>query len=467
MGGITGAFFAFLSLSALRHVTAVELPRISEVQFDGAVLAFAAALTLVTGILFGLAPSLTAARIDLMTVLRRSQSGPVRVRLRSVLVASQIALSVVLLIGTALLMETILKLRGEPLGFDSTNVLTARVALPPHANPASFFHDVLQRVRAVPGVEHASASLSLPMTSYPGTPVQNAQEPALPLNQRSLAAIFIVTPDYFATLRIPLIRGRTFTEHDREGTRRVAVIDENLARHFWPDYPAGQNPVGQYLRVGGVNKEPAEIIGIVANAHQDLESTGWNRGVYVAFAQSPLPSAMLALRVRNNPMSFTGALRNAVQAVSPSQPVSNLESMQDLVEAQLGSRRLLMRLLAFFGLVTVCLVLVGIYGLVSYSVTQRTRELGIRLAIGAPESSVLRMIVTQACRLALSGVLAGTMIAYAVTRLMRSYLFHTSATDPAAFCGVALLFVLATAAAAFGPALRAARTDPVRALRYE
>lgn len=217
-----------------------------------------------------------------MAALRAGHGTSVRFRLRSVLVCGQIALSVVLLIGTTLLIETILRLRAEPLGFDSQNVLTARVALPPDANSAHFFGDLLQRLSSSPGVEHASASLTLPMMSYPATPVQNAKRAPLPLNQRPLAAVFIVTPDYFQTLRIPLKRGRTFRERDREGQERVAIIDENLARHFWPDYPAGRDPIGQRLLVGGVNKAPAEIVGIVGNAHQDLESLGWNRSVYIS-----------------------------------------------------------------------------------------------------------------------------------------------------------------------------------------
>lgn len=467
LGGILGAFFAFLSVSALRHASAFDLPRAGEIRFDVVVLAFAIALSLFTGILFGLAPAISASRVDLITALRASQSSSVRLRLRPVLVAGQIALSLVLLIGTTLLIETILRLRAEPLGFDSQNVLTAHIALPTGLDPARFFADLLQRLSSSPGVEHASASLTLPMMSFPGTPVQNANEVPLPLNQRPLAAIFIVTPDYFQTLRIPLQRGRAFTERDREGQQRVAIIDENLARHFWPNYPAGENPIGQHLLVGGVNKARAEIIGIVGNAHQNLESLGWNRSVYVAFAQSALPSAMIAIRVKNNPASYAPALRRAVEALSPSLPLSNVEPMQSLIDGQLGPRHLLMQVLASFACSALALAFIGVYGVVSYSVTQRTRELGIRRALGAAGTTILRMIITQALRLALSGVVIGLITAYAATRVMKSYLFHTSATDPVAFIGVSAFFTLVAMAAAFAPALRAARIDPLRALRYE
>ena len=216
-----------------------------------------------------------------------------RLASRGILVAGQIAFSLVLLIGATLLIESISHLRAEALGFEPQNVLTARIALPPDTNAVRFFDELLARLTSSTEVEHASVSLTLPMTSYPGTPVQNASEPPLPLNQRPLAATFIVTPDYFHTLGIPLKTGRTFTAHDREGTKRVVVIDEGLARHLWPDYPVGQNPVGQHILVGGVNKLPAEVIGVVADVHQNIENAGWNRSVYVPFAQSPTPSAMM------------------------------------------------------------------------------------------------------------------------------------------------------------------------------
>lgn len=466
-GGVAGALLAFFSLSALRRFGSLGLPRANEIQFDGVVLAFAVALTLFTSILFGLTPSLAASRVDLMTVLRSSRGASVRFGLRSVIVSGQIALSVVLLIGTTMLVESIFRLRAEPLGFDSQNLLTGRIALPLGANPARFFDDLLQRVSALPGVQHASVSLSLPMTSYPGTPVQNASQPLVPLNQRPLTALFIVSSDYFETLRIPLKRGRTFNGRDRDGAPRVAIIDENLARHFWPAYPAGQNPVGQRLLIGGVNKVPAEIVGIVANAHQNLEGTGWDRSVYVAFGQGATPSAMLAIRVASNPASFESAVRRTVQAINPAQPVSDLEPMQELIETELGSRNLLMKVLGLFSLSALALALSGVFGLFSYSVTQRTRELGIRRALGAPENKLLRMVLTQALRLALTGVLIGVVFAYSATNLMKSFLFHTATTDPVAYIGASAIFITIAAAAAFAPALRAARTDPVRALRHE
>ncbi len=467
LGGAAGAFLAFLCLATVRHMAGAHLPRASEIQFDLPVAAFAIGLSLLTAILFGLAPSLSASRTDLMSVLRASQANSGRFRSRGVLVATQIAFSVVLLISAALLLESILRLKAEALGFDSQNLLTARIALSPDVNARRFFDDLLTRIRFSPGVEHASASLTLPMTSYPGTPVQDASHPALPLNQRPLAAIFIISPDYFQTLRVPLRRGRTFTARDDERAKRVAIIDEGLARYFWPDYPAGQNPIGREILVGGVNKAPAEIIGIVADVHQSMDDAGWGRSVYVPFAQSPVPSAILAVRVTDNPLRFGPTLRRAVQSLNPAQALYDVRAMQELVDDELGSRRLLLEILGFFASVALGLAVLGIYGLVSYSVNQRTQEMGVRRAFGASGVSIIEMILAQTLRWTIAGILFGGAAAIAVTRFLRSYLFHIGATDPITFFAVFVLFITIAAAAALRPAFRAARIDPMQALRHE
>jgi putative ABC transport system permease protein len=465
--GIAGVILAWLSLASIQHIAGTDLPRSSEIQFSGPVLAFAIALSLVTTFLFGFAPSLSAARTDLMLVLRTGRSSSARTRLRSVLVGAQVAFSLVLLICASLLMESILHLQGEPLGFDSQNLLTARITLPPNINSSRFFENLLAGLSSLPGVEHASISLSLPMTTFPGTPVQDASQPILPLNERPLTALFIVSPDYFQTLRVPLKKGRSFTLRDREGTTRVAVIDEGLARHLWPDYPGGQNPIGQHILVGGVVKTPAEVIGVVGNVHQNIENAGWGRSVYLPFTQAPIPSAMIAVRLKDNPLRFSAALRRAVQSLNPAQPLSDVQPMQDLVESELGPRRVMMQVLVFFALVAFALALVGLYGLISYSVSRRTQELGVRRALGATRSGILLLILEQVLRLTAAGIAAGAITAMIVTRLLKTYLFHVAATSPATFVGVSIVFLAVALAAAIQPALRAANIEPVRALRYE
>jgi predicted permease len=478
-GGALGALLAAWSLRAIPHLTAFELPRSGEIGLDWAVLGFAALLSVAIGVLFGLAPSLSASRPDLMGVLRSSgESGNLGssrgilagVNLRSLLSVAQVALSVVLLIGAALLLESVARLRGVELGFNPARLLTLRVSLPPvrydtDLKKTTFFLELVQKVSALPGVQSATAALSLPMTGYPGTPVQDASKPPLRLNERPIAKILPVTPGYFHTMGIPLKRGRDFTEHDKENTERVAVIDENLAHHFWPEYPAGLDPVGQRLLVGGVNPKPATIVGIVANVRQSLDDSAWPDSVYVTLPQSPVPWAIVAVRATGAPLSLTRAVRAQVQALDPDQTVASVETMDDLVESEVGQRRLLLMLLGSFAAVALLLALVGIYGVIAYSAAQRTQEVAIRRALGAQQADILRMIIRQGLALALAGIGIGLAGAFALTRLMISLLFHVSATDPATFVGVAALFLLAAFVASYLPARRATRIHPMSALR--
>jgi predicted permease len=376
----------------------------------------------------------------------------------------------VLLIGAALLLESVARLRGVELGFNPARLLTLRVSLPPvrydtDLKKTTFFLELVQKVSALPGVQSATAALSLPMTGYPGTPVQDASKPPLRLNERPIAKILPVTPGYFHTMGIPLKRGRDFTEHDKENTERVAVIDENLAHHFWPEYPAGLDPVGQRLLVGGVNPKPATIVGIVANVRQSLDDSAWPDSVYVTLPQSPVPWAIVAVRATGAPLSLTRAVRAQVQALDPDQTVASVETMDDLVESEVGQRRLLLMLLGSFAAVALLLALVGIYGVIAYSAAQRTQEVAIRRALGAQQADILRMIIRQGLALALAGIGIGLAGAFALTRLMISLLFHVSATDPATFVGVAALFLLAAFVASYLPARRATRIHPMSALR--
>jgi predicted permease len=478
-GGALGALLAAWSLRAIPHLTAFALPRVSEVTLDWAVLGFAAVLSATTGVLFGLAPSLSASRPDLMGVLRSSgetasTAGDGRtfagLNLRGLMSVGQICLSIVLLIGAALLMESIARLRGVDLGFNPARLLTMRVSLPPvrydtDRKKTSFFLELVRRISSLPGAQAATAALSLPMTGYPGTPVQDAGKPPLKLNERPIAKILPVTPGYFRTLEIPFKRGRDFTEQDKEDTERVAIIDENLAQHFWPAYPAGLDPVGQRLLVGGVNPKPAAIVGIVANVHQSLEDSAWPDSVYVTFAQNPVPSALLAIRSTVVPLSLTRTVRAQVQALDPDQSIASVETMDDLVEEEVGQRRLLVILLGSFAVVALLLALVGIYGVIAHSVAQRTQEVAIRRALGAEQADILRMIIGQGFVLALAGIALGLAGAFALTRVMKTLLFRVSTTDPATFAGVAVLFLLAALAASYLPARRAIRTPPMAALR--
>jgi predicted permease len=484
-GGILGVLLAAWSLRAIPLMTAFNLPRAGEIHLDWMVLGFAAALSVATGVLFGLAPSIGASRPDLIQVLRASggaaNQGTHRgflsgrgvlagLNVRALLSIGQVALSIVLLIGAALLIKSVSNLRGVDVGFNPANLLTMQVPLPPlrydtNQKRASFFEELLQRVGSLPGVRGATAAMFLPMAGYAGTPVQDAAQPPLQLNQRMIATIWITTPGYFRTLGIPLRRGRDFNEHDTEDAQRVAIIDEALARRFWPAYPAGLDPIGQRLLIGGVNKKPALIVGIAAHVHEQLENSAWPESVYVSFAQNAQPFATVAIRTTGDPLRFTKAVREQVQALDRDQPIALVRTMDDLVEEQVGQRRLLVILLGSFALVALLLALIGIYGIIAYSVAQRTQELGIRRALGAQQSDILRLVVGQGFRLALTGVAVGIAAAFGFTRLMTTLLFHVTATDPATFIAVALLFLLVALAASYIPARRATRVDPTAALR--
>jgi len=478
VGGGIGLVLAGLSLRAIRGIQSFDLPRASEIHVDWLVLAFVVAVSFVTGILFGLVPSLGASRPNVIAALRAKGeivNSPPRIRLgisaRGVLVVVQVALSVVLLIGAALLIQSVMRLRADNPGFNPSNLLTLRVSLPDTRYDSdqktfAFFDDLLQRLRPLPGVRGVSASMTLPMTGFAGMPVQEASKPPLKLNERLIATLLIVTPGYFQTLEIPLRRGRDFNERDKQGSPRVVIIDENLARRFWPSYPGGLDPIGQYL-LTGINPQPARIVGIAAHVHQNVENTAWPESFYEAFNQTPLPSAMLALRTSADPLHFTGAVRQQVQAIDRDETVSDVRTMDELVDAELGVRRVLVVLLGCFAGVALTLALVGIYGVIAYSVTQRTYELGIRKALGARDGDILWLIVAQAFGLALAGTGIGIVGAFALTRVMKTLLFRVSATDPATFASIALLFIVVTIAASYIPARRATRLDPMIAFRYE
>jgi putative ABC transport system permease protein len=260
-------------------------------------------------------------------------------------------------------------------------------------------------------------------------------------------------------------RGRDFSAHDIADSQRVTIIDESLARQFWPSYPRGDDPVGKRLFIGGVNPKAAEIVGIVADVRQGLEGNVWPGTVYLPFTQGSPQSAMFVIRVDGDPLRFTRAVREQVRALDPDQAIANVRTMETLVETQVGQRYLLMILLESFAVVALLLALTGIYGVIAYSVSQRTQEMGIRRALGASQGDILWLVIGQGFVLMLAGIALGLGGALAVTRVAKTLLFHVSATDPATFAGIAVLFLLVSLAASYIPARRAARIDPMAALR--
>ena len=475
-GAALGVLLARWSLMGIAHLASLDLPRTGEIRLDGMVLGFAVLLSLATAVFFGLVPSLGASRPDLAGVLRATgeaagsarRRGAIGMSARGVLVIGQVALSMVLLIGAALLLQSLIRLYRVDPGFDPSHLLTMHISLPPtrydtNQKQASFFDELARRVQLLPGVQGAAATFTLPMMIFPQTPVQLANQPPQPLNQRPLAAIQDITTAYFRTLEVPFKRGRDFSERDTASAPFTAIINESLARVLWPAYPNGLDPVGQHILIG-VKPNPVEVVGIVADMHQALDNDPLP-AVFRPFDQYPLVSAGFIVRTAGDPLQYVHAVRDQALAIDPDQPVSAVQTMDDLMEAAGGERRAPLLLLGCFAGAALLLAVIGIYGVIAYSVAQRRQEVGIRRALGAQDADILRLVVGQGLALTLAGVALGIGGALALTRVLSDLLFHTKTIDPATFAGVALLFVLVAFAASYIPARRAMKVDPMFALR--
>lgn len=482
LGGTLGALLAKWISGLIKHVAALNLPRAGEIHLDGTVLAFTLVLSIMTGVLFGLFPSLKMSRPDLADELRESgatagRGASLRRRMfglntRAILVIGQISLSIVLLIGATLLMKSYVSLHAVDPGFQPENVLTMKIALPPTTYDTSqkrftFFRELVRRSANVPGILDAAVSMSIPTTlDWLGTNVPIEGRPVVDASEQPSARVQSVTPGYFRTLRIPLRRGREFNKYDNApGAPGVVIINESFARRFWPAYPLGLNPVGQHLREGMDRTGWMEIVGIVADVREaDLASESGSE-FYVPTVVHPPQTAYLTVRTKGDPLLFASVIRNQVLAIDRNQPVSDIRTMDGVLDATLGERRITMLLLGLFSAVAVILAVIGMYGVIAYSVFQRTQEVGIRRALGAQRSDILRLVLMQGVALALAGIAIGVGGAFALTRVMKSLLFHVSATDPATFFGIGVLFVLVALAASYIPARYAARIDPMTALR--
>jgi putative ABC transport system permease protein len=476
LGGTLGTVLAWLALNSIRSATAITLPRSSEIRLDLIILVFALALSLATGILFGLAPAWAAFRRDLAAALQgniATRTGKLRhhfiARPRGLLVTGQVALSLVLLVSAGLLLQSLAHLYCVDPGYRPDHVLTMSIALAPavyDTDPkrAAFTSELIDRVEAIPGVEHASVTLTLPTAGWAGTPVSITGRPELPLNRRPIAIVQLISPGYFSTLEIPLQRGRAFTTRDNASAPLVAIIDESLARRFWPLYPRGEDPIGQHLLMGS-HKEPLQIIGIAASVHQSGRDTDPMPGFYLPNAQQPQQALMLMLRTKGDPATFAGAVRRQVLALDHNQPISEVRTLSSVVDSSEDQRRLMFSLLGAFSAVATLLAVLGLYSVISYSVIERTREIAIRQALGAQRSRILTLVLRQGIALALGGIAIGLAGAAALTHLLSSMLFGVKAIDPVTFSLAAALFLAVALAASYIPARRAAAIQPMQALR--
>ncbi len=478
LGALLGILLAFWGTSLIAAQLPDGIPRLQEARVDAPVLLFTLTVSLLTGLLFGLFPALQASRPNLTEGLKegeRGSSGP-RQRLRSVLVVAEVALTLMLLVGAGLLLQSFRRVLQVNTGFNARNVLAMRVSVnhPDSPQGANFIEQLQQNVRALPGVKAVAVSDGLPFgrdVNHPtfiieGRPVTE---------KKAFCQRYEVSPDYFQTMGIELLKGRLFTAEDTRDRPPVIVIDEVLARQHFPN----EDPIGKRLKQTiGADTPSLEIVGVVRHVEpyglDRLEAGSGPAQFYTNFNQMPLPSLSkrpatinLLTRTEAEPLGLASAVRGQILALNKEQPVFNVRTMEQIVAQSVAARRFSMLLLTIFALVALALASLGIYGLLSYAVAQRAREIGVRMALGAQSGDVVKLVIGQGMKLALIGVAIGLVASLALTRTMKTLLFGISATDPMTFAGIALLLTFVALLACFVPARRATKVDPMIALRSE
>jgi len=481
-GMLLGLGIAAVVIRALLALAPGNLATGLVIPMDGYVLGFTALMAAASAIIFGAVPAWKIARIDPQQNLKqgRGTGGTSRGdhRFRDFLVAGELALALVLLASAGVFLKSLAKLHDVDLGFRPHGLMTAALTLPPRtydmpAKQIAFLRSALDRLATSPGVESAAAGVPLPFSGFGGSSSFDIDgRVAPPGDPGPHGDLRGVSSGYFETMGIRLNRGRTFTDHDREGSQPVVMIDENLARTYWPN----QDPVGQRIRYG--SELPwATIIGVVAPVRHSqvvgeeasaMGVEGGGKGVYYyPLYQTQAPATFLIARTNGDPARLGAAIREAIHAVDPGQPVSDLKTMDERVAMSMGPRRSAVALLTVFAIMALSLAAVGLFGLVRYNVAQRTQEIGVRMALGASRNDVLRMVLGEGLRLALAGVGGGLIAAFALTRVLAGLLYGVSATDPGTFAGMAVLLTVVALFASWLPARRATRVDPLVALRYE
>jgi putative ABC transport system permease protein len=475
-GGAVGVLFAVWGLDLFVWLLPANTPRLSAIRIDATVLSFSLLLSLATGLLFGLVPALTAARPDLNGLLKEggkaSGGGAHLKRTLNVLVVAEIALACVLLIGAGLAANSFVRVQQVEPGFNVERVLTMRLQVPENRYTTmselnGFYQRALERLAATPGIEAVALANNLPLSR-----ANAIRSLTIEGHSESVPADFgVVSADYFRVLQLPLRSGRVFTTADSATSAGVVVIDETMARKYFPE----QNAVGQRLRLGDEGNLWLEIVGVVADSKSNgLEATGYP-GIYIPYQQRQATLVeslvgrrqMLLIRTASEPSQYVAALRQAIREMEPNQAVTDVQPLTQVLAESLAPQRFRSVLLSLFALVAVLLAGLGIYGVMNYSVSQRTREIGIRVALGAETRDVLRLVLRQGLTLALLGVALGVAASLALTRLMKTLLFGVSTTDPLTFVGVALLLTLIAVLACWLPARRATKVDPMIALRCD
>jgi putative ABC transport system permease protein len=478
-GGAVGLLLAWLGVRALVAMDIGNLPRSDEIGIDLNVMLFTLLVSLLAGVLFGLAPAIHTATPNLHGALKEGGRGTTdrgSHALRRSLVVTEVALALTLLTGAGLLLKSFARLQGVDPGFEPTNLLTFNLSLPAtrYANDttqAAFFDQVLPAIARVPGVTGVGGTSVMPFGGSWSTGSFEIEGYTAPENQPGpWGDIRVVSPRFFEAMRIPLLRGRYLTDDDRADSRPVAVIDQEFVRRYWPN----DNPIGKRFTFGppdGVTdttqNEWIEVVGVVGHtAHEGLDADP-RLQLYLPYRQVTFPFMAVAVRTSGSPDRFVNLVRRAVHSVDPDQPMSAVSNMDEMMSRSVGQRRLSMMLLSLFSGIALVLASIGIYGVMSYSVTQRSRELGVRIALGADRSDVLRLVLRQGMGLALAGIGIGLAAALGLTRLIESQLYGVAATDPTTFAVVAAVLAATALLANLIPAIRAMRMDPAVVLREE
>jgi putative ABC transport system permease protein len=465
VGGALGLLLAVLAVPSLLALSPPDIRQFTQIGINREVLAFSFLASLVCGVAFGLIPALQTSRSNPNQFLKEGERGSAanRGRTRSALVIAEVSLSLVLLVGAGLLVKSFARLMEVNPGFDPDHLLTFNLALPSSTDPArqlAFYQQVLERLQALPGVEAAGAVSRLPLAGGNSSRSFNVAG----IEKGYEADIRVSTPDYFRAMGIPLLKGRGFNDSDIRSSLPLAIVNQALARTVF----AGQDPIGKQITNFGPDSLTLQIVGVVGNVRHLGLDTEPHAEIYQLLGQAQWPSMFVTMRsATSDAMSLTSAAQTAVWSVNQDVPLANLRIMQDVIANSVQRRRFSMLLLTVFAAVAMLLAATGLYGVMSYSVAQRTKEIGIRMALGARRPNLLALIVKQGMALVLMGIAAGTMLSFAMTRLISGMLFGISATDPLTFAAVAALLGAVALLANYLPALRAASVDPMVALRYE